>query len=83
MEDKNHEDIDPGEPILEIQQLRLTPSESFTGRIRSSIHRRIFASDALDFSLLAFFQTMMDYLAAIFDGFSGTSTKDQDSSRKK
>lgn len=58
---------DTGEPIAELAMLAETPSQGFLGRIRNSIERRMFASDAIDFSLMAMFRTFMDYLTAMID----------------
>ena len=47
------------------------PSGGFLGRIRASIQRRMFASDAIDFTLMAMFRTFMDYLTAIIEAVTG------------
>lgn len=64
------EDGDAGEPIPQLAALRESPDDRFLDRVRGSIHRRLFASHTVDFSLMAFFQAMLDYLELILTGFT-------------
>jgi hypothetical protein len=53
---------DLGQPVTELREL-LTPADaSFLARIRGNIHRRLFVSDAVDFSCRVFFAACLDYL---------------------
>lgn len=59
------ETIDTGEPIAELARLREEPTSGFLQRIRRSIHRRLSIAEALDFSLMALFQTFFEYVTLI------------------
>jgi len=67
----DHEDLGP--PAVELQELREPAAADFLGRIRASIHRRLFVSDTVDFAFRAFFETMFDYLDLIMRSFSGAT----------
>jgi hypothetical protein len=70
------DDIDPGEPITELATLQEPPSPQFLGRIRQSIQRRVFAADAIDFSVMAFFQTFFGYLTLAIQGLFGKASQE-------
>ena len=53
---------DPGPPLPELRELRLEPDALFHQRIRASIHRRLFVSDAVDFTGRVLLTTLFDYL---------------------
>ncbi|MDD5718484.1 MAG: hypothetical protein RBT60_10460 [Candidatus Krumholzibacteria bacterium] len=53
---------DLGQPVAELRELLSPPDASFLARIRGSIHRRLFVSDAVDFSCRVFFAACLDYL---------------------
>jgi hypothetical protein len=67
----SHDDIETGLPITELAELKEQPTDGFLARIRTGINRRLFAADTLDFSLMVFFRTMMEYLSATIQAFSG------------
>ena len=60
-----------GEPIIELGLLRESPAAGFLQRVRNSIQRRMSASEAIDFSLMALFQTFWEYLARAIQAFTG------------
>ncbi len=65
-------DVDPGDPIPELSALWETPSNRFVPRIRNSIHRRIFAADAVDFSVKVLFETFFSYLTLVIQAITGS-----------
>ena len=67
-----------GEPIPELAALREQPSRRFMDRVRSSIQRRVFASDTVDFSIMVFFRTMFEYLTLALTGFAKDEPKKKD-----
>ena len=69
--DHREDDIDTGEPIAELAALREDPESGFLNRIRNSIQRRMFASDAMEFSFQALFGTFFEYLGMMFSTLGG------------
>ena len=57
--------------IPELVELRETPSEGFQNRVRTGILRRLFAADAIEFSFLALFQTVLSYVTTLIDAVLG------------
>ncbi len=71
-------DVDPGEPLPELVGLRETPSEGFIQRIRNSINRRVFASQTVDFSLMVFFRTFIEYLTMAIQALTGGEDREKE-----
>ncbi|MEZ4388891.1 MAG: hypothetical protein R3D98_15205 [Candidatus Krumholzibacteriia bacterium] len=72
---------DLGPPAVELRELLTAPDPVLLGRIRGSIHRRLFVSDSADFAFRVFFETLFDYLDLIMRGVTGAarpSGKEQD-----
>ncbi len=63
---------DLGDPVAELAELREVPREGFLQRIRGSIHRRLLVADTLDFSLMALFRTLFEYLEVLVQSLSGS-----------
>lgn len=74
------DDQDLGQPVTELRELVDPPSSGFLARVRGSIHRRLFASDAADFVFQAFFAVLFDYLDLVMRALAGArpSTKEKD-----
>ncbi len=67
---------DLGPPVLELVQLTEEPvSPGLVARVRNSIGRRLFAADALDFSMPVVVKVFFEYLTAVFAAFGGDSGK--------
>ena len=71
-------DESTGEPIHELADLREPTSDRFQERIRGSILRRMFAVDAVDFSLSAVFATFMSYVGMLLQLMPGGTEKRRD-----
>lgn len=59
------EQEDLGPPAVELQELDEAPGGDFVQRVRGRIHRRLFASDSVDFAFRVLFSTLFDYLDLI------------------
>jgi hypothetical protein len=75
---QNQNDIDTGEPIAELAELKETPPEGFLARIRGSILRRITTAEAIDFSLMALFQTFWEYLSMSIQALAGSDREERE-----
>ena len=64
------QDLDMGEPISELVDLREDPTAGFLDRIRGGIHRRFAASDTVDFALVVFFKTALSYILLVIESVS-------------
>jgi len=69
--------IDTGKPVTELTSLMIKPDSSFFRKIHNSIQRRTLAAQTIDFSLMAMFQTFMDYLIAALQALSGQTDKER------
>ena len=74
----DRDDDDLGSPVAELRELREEPDAGFLAQIRGSIHRRLFASDSVDFAVGVFFATLLDYLDLIVRTIFGDPTTQPD-----
>jgi hypothetical protein len=68
-------DLDLGDPVRELRELREEPAIGFVQRLRGRIQRRLFAADSVDFGLRVMFQTLMDYVDLFLAVVSGGVTR--------
>ena len=76
----DRDDQDLGQPVSELRELLDAPGSGFLARVRGSIHRRLFAGDAVDFVFKAFFAVLFDYLDLVMRALVGArpSAKEKD-----
>lgn len=65
------DDIDAGEPIRELHDLEEEPGGDLLGRVVRGIERRIFASDAIDFSWLGLGEFLRELWNTLAGSLSG------------
>ena len=74
--------IDPGEPVKRLQALQDPASGGLFRRVRSSIDRRVFASQAADLAIPCVIQTLIEYLSMAFSLFERSDTRPTDRRRR-
>ena len=72
------DDIDPGEPVAALAELRQNPTEGFLATIRRRIQRRHLAADAADLSLSGFAFVALEWLTVAFQYFQPNRHREGD-----
>jgi len=72
------DDVDPGEPLELLAELRQTPTLGFLGGIRRRIQRRNLAADATELSWSDLSFIVLQFLTMVFEVFQPTDRTEGD-----
>lgn len=67
-----------GAPLEELATLFEPPPEGLHERVRSSIHRRLLASDVADLSFRHVLQAAIEFVKMVFEAIGSGRTQDED-----
>ena len=71
-------DIDVGEPVAELAELRQTPTSGFLTRIRRRLQRRFLAADASEFSWFGLSFVAVEFVKLLFQFFQSNTRSEGD-----
>ena len=72
------DDVDPGEPVELLAELRQTPPLGFLGGIRQRIQRRNLVADAAEFSWSGLSFIVLQFLTMVLEVFQPTDRTEGD-----
>ena len=70
--------VDEGAPVEELATLFEVPPEGLHQRVRSSIHRRLLASDVADLSVRQVLEVFLEFVKMMFETIGGGRTQRED-----
>lgn len=74
-------DVDPGEPIAELADLRESPPPAFIRRVVDGVDRRLLGGAAMDLPWFGLSEVILEYLTILF-GFLGKGDQGGDDEEK-
>lgn len=77
--EQDADSVDEGTPVEELATLFEDPPEGLGDRVRSSIHRRLLASDVADLSVVQVVQVVVEFVKMVFETIGGGRTQSEDS----
>jgi hypothetical protein len=71
-------EVDPGEPITELADLKESPSEEFASRVLDGVNRRMLAADTVESSWWGITKLFLEYFQMLLRSLGIRDTEDEE-----